>query len=268
MCERVSRLPVEAGSSRVPDVCIIELGGTVGDIESGPFVEAMRQFRWKVGPGNFLHIFVSLVPVVAGEQKTKPTQQAVKESCSAGLSPDFIACRCSRPPQRATIKQMPDSCDVGEEHVIAVRDVSSTYHVPMFLHGQNLSQLLWTGLRLDAMDITAAHRTRGDMIWNQWKELTSGNNQHYEQVDIALVGKYANHKESYISVIKSLEHAAMAIRKRVNVTYVNSSHLESKASDESPADYHQAWTKICTAHGILVPGGFGIRGSEGTRVLS
>ncbi|MCJ1417599.1 CTP synthase ura7 [Xylographa parallela] len=260
--ERVARIPVD-DTNEEPDVCIIELGGTVGDIESAPFIEAMRQLRRRAGKDNFLHIHVSLIPVVNGEQKTKPTQQAIRDARSSGLNPDLIACRCSSPLEKSTTDKIAMFCQVEPEQVIAVHDVSSTYHVPMLLEKQGLIPLLQNILRLDALTISPSLINKGAGTWTQWKSLTGAQDHLYQTVTIALVGKYTNLHDSYLSVIKSLEHAAMACSHKLNLIWVDASHLEKATSTSSPAEYHKAWHEVCTAQGILVPGGFGLRGTEG-----
>ncbi|KAI9808836.1 MAG: CTP synthase ura7 [Phylliscum demangeonii] len=260
--ERVARIPVD-DTNEQPDVCIIELGGTVGDIESGPFIEAMRQLRRRAGKDNFLQIHVSLIPVVNGEQKTKPTQRAINDVRSAGLSPDLIACRCAEPLAQTTTDKLAMFCQVEVEQVVAVHDVASTYHVPLLLERQGLIPLLRTILGLDAIAPAPAQIEQGQRTWRDWQRLTTSQDRLFETVTIALVGKYTNLHDSYLSVIKSLEHAAMRCRRKLRLIWVDAAHLEAPAAVERPADYHQAWHQLCTAQGILVPGGFGHRGSDG-----
>ena len=193
--------------------------------------------------------------------KTKPTQAAVKESRSVGLTPDIIACRCSSTLERATVEKVALFCQVKTKRVLAVHDVQSTYHVPMLLEKQGFKDLLHEGLNLDAHNINAKLKAHGAAIWSDWKLLTGSTDQLFPQVDIALVHKYS-HADAYLSVVKSLEHAAMQCRRKLNLVFVNASHLESKTSETSPTDYHSAWLRVRSAHGILVPGGFGQRGIE------
>lgn len=262
--ERVARVPVD-DTNEQPDVCIIELGGTVGDIESAPFIEAMRQLRRRAGKDNFCQIHVSLVPVISGEQKTKPTQQAIRDARSAGLSPDLIACRCQEPLIEATTNKIALFCQVEPEQVIAVHDVSSTYHVPMLLEEQGLLTQLRELFRLEAYPISPALVTKGLAIWQEWKALTTSQARFLdnEKVTIVLVGKYTNLHDSYLSVIKSLEHSAMACRRKLNLVWLDASNLEKATLESSPESYHKAWHELCTADGVLVPGGFGHRGTEG-----
>nr|KMM70927.1 CTP synthase [Coccidioides posadasii RMSCC 3488] len=260
--QRVARIPVD-DTNETPDVCIIELGGTVGDIESAPFIEAMRQLRRRAGKDNFVNIHVSLVPVIHGEQKTKPTQQAIRDVRSAGLSPDLIACRCSMALERSTIDKIAMFCQVEPEQVFGVHDVSSTYHVPLLLEKQGLISVLRDTLKIDDLSVQQKLVSQGQTTWQRWKTLTTSQERLFETVTIALVGKYTSLHDSYLSVIKSLEHSAMACGRKLNLVWVDASHLEKSTASESPELYHKAWHEVCTADGILVPGGFGTRGTEG-----
>ncbi|TVY91826.1 CTP synthase [Lachnellula willkommii] len=259
---RVAQIPVD-DTKECPDVCIIELGGTVGDIESGLFTEAMRQLKRRVGKGNFVQIHVSLVPVIAGEQKTKPTQQAIKEVGREGLVPDLIACRCDIPLEKSTIDKIAMFCQVESEQVLAVHNVLTTYHVPLLLEKQGLVKNLTSMLNLDAIPRARSLVDRGARTWTEWKNLTASQERLFETVTITLVGKYTNLHDSYLSVIKSLEHSAMRCGKKLNLVWVDASDLEEEAKTEKPAEFHKAWHAVCTADGILVPGGFGHRGTEG-----
>lgn len=260
--ERVARVPVDE-SGLEPEVCIIELGGTVGDIESAPFVEALRQFQFRVGADNFALIHVSLVLVIHGEQKTKPTQAAIKDLRSLGLTPDMIACRCSEELEVATVQKIGMFCHVGPEQVIAIRDVNSTYHVPLLLQEQKMMKFLARKLLLDPLSLSSDARAKGDRLLASWRSMTSAHDKSVETVTIALVGKYTNLKDSYLSVIKALEHSAMRCYRRLKIEWVESSDLELDTKDTDLAAYHKAWHLVCQADGILVPGGFGSRGIEG-----
>jgi CTP synthase len=159
-------------SGEEPDVCIIELGGTVGDIESAPFVEAMRQFQFRVGHENFAVIHVSLVPVINGEQKSKPTQAAIRDLRGLGLAPDLIACRCTQKLEPALIDKLTMFCHVGPGQVIGVHDVSSTYHVPLLLWQQKIIEYFTSRLGLDQITVLPFQRSEGDLRWGKWKQLT------------------------------------------------------------------------------------------------
>lgn len=260
--ETVANIPVDANGEK-PDVCIIELGGTVGDIESAPFVEALRQFQFRVGVENFALIHVSLVPVIHGEKKTKPTQAAIKDLRSLGLTPDIIACRCSEKLGEAAIEKISMFCHVGHEQVWAVHDVNSTYHVPVLLREQKLLKYFSKRLKLDEIILPKARVDKGKDLWSRWLQLTNSHDRSYETVNIALVGKYTNLQDSYISVVKALEHSALRCQKRLKISWVEATDLEQEASSAEKIKYHQAWSTMCSADGILVPGGFGTRGTEG-----
>jgi CTP synthase len=260
--ERVARIPVD-DTQQEPDVCVIELGGTVGDIESMPFVEALTQLRARAGRGNFAQIHVSYIPVINGEQKTKPTQHAVKSVRSSGLIPDLIACRCEKPLEPSTLEKIARSCQVDITQIIAVRDMPSIYQVPVLLEEQGLITVLRDFLKLEPVVVAPEMVQKGKRIWSQWKSLTLPNQQFYDTVEIAMVGKYVEFQDSYLSVIKALEHAAMRCRRRLVIKWVDSEQLEPHYRDADPAKHHKAWHDMCTADGVLVPGGFGTRGTEG-----
>lgn len=260
--QRVAKVPVDS-TREEPDICIIELGGTVGDIESAPFIEALRCLRRRAGQNNFLHCHVSLVPVINGEQKTKPTQAAIRDVRSVGLSPDIIACRCSEPLAKSTTDKLAMYCQVEPEQVIAVHDVPSTYHVPLLLASQGLIPTLWNVLRLDALSIPSSQISSGAKTWTKWKTLTTAHDRAYETVNICLVGKYTSLHDSYLSVRKSLEHATMRCARKLEIVWLDSNHLESETLSKSPAAFHKAWAELRDAQGILVPGGFGVTGTEG-----
>ncbi|KAK9469677.1 CTP synthase N-terminus-domain-containing protein [Lipomyces arxii] len=260
--ERVARIPVDS-SGEEPDVCIVELGGTVGDIESAPFVEALRQFQFRVGPDNFALIHVSLVPVVNGEQKTKPTQVAVRDLRGLGLMPDIVACRCTHKLEKPTTDKISMFCHVGPDQVLVVHDLSSIYHVPLLLDQQKIVEQLSKKLKLDTLSVGPPALATGAALWNDWRNLTNTHDRMFESVNIALVGKYTHLKDSYMSVIKSLEHSALRCQRKLNISWVEATDLEPDAAENSRVNFHKAWHEVCSADGILVPGGFGVRGTEG-----
>lgn len=249
--ERVAQRPVD-GIGEPPEVCIIELGGTVGDIESAPFVEAMRQFQFRVGHENFALIHVSLVPVVGGEQKTKPTQAAIRDLRGLGLVPDMIAARCPVPLERAVINKLSMFCHVGPEQVMAVHDVSSTYHVPLLLEEQGMVRFFQKRLGLDVNgSIPRPMKEQGLELRTRWRDLTLGHDRMIDKIEIVLVGKYTSLHDSYISVVKSLEHAALRCHRKLELKWVESSDLEPAAESENPVKYHQAWQALCSAKSTL-----------------
>ncbi|KAJ4922772.1 hypothetical protein JOQ06_022759 [Pogonophryne albipinna] len=241
-----------------PQVCVIELGGTVGDIESMPFIEAFRQFQFKVKRENFCNIHVSLIPQpnTTGEQKTKPTQNSVRELRGLGLSPDLIMCRCSTPLETAVKEKISMFCHVEPSQVICVHDVSSLYKVPLLLEDQGVVSYLCQRLSLPI-------EVRPRKMLTKWKEMADRTARLLEPVSIALVGKYTKLSDSYTSVIKALEHSALIVNHKLEVKYIDSADLEAATQQDEPVKYHEAWQKLCSSHGVLVPGGFGVRGTEG-----
>ncbi|KAI9315134.1 CTP synthase [Dichotomocladium elegans] len=262
--ERVAAMPVDE-SGEAPDVCIVELGGTVGDIESAPFVEAMRQFQFRVGHDNFCLIHVSLVPVVGsvGEQKTKPTQMSVRDLRGAGLSPDLIAIRSTKPLDEVVRDKISMFCHVAPEQVLAVHDVSSVYHVPVLMRDRGVIDFFRRRLSLDAINIPSDRRAAGAKHWDKWIEFTNSYVRLHDTVTIALVGKYTNLHDSYISVYKALEHASIAQSRKLEIKWIEATHLEPETLKTDPLKYHESWQSLCGAQGVLVPGGFGSRGVEG-----
>ena len=174
-----------------------------------------------------------------------------------------IACRCEQPLGDNTIKKVADMCQLEPEKIIAVHDVSTTYHVPMLLAKQNVLHTISDLLDLDSYERSAALTEQGAKMWEKWVGLAQGSMHALETVSVALVGKYIQLKDAYMSVCKSLEHAAMHCRRNVNIIWVDASHLEDETLQESPVQFHKAWHDVCTANAILVPGAFGERGTEG-----
>ncbi|KAI9501492.1 CTP synthase ura7 [Coemansia sp. RSA 1358] len=267
--ERVGNMPT-SDHGRSPDVCIVELGGTVGDIESAPFIEAMRQFQFRVGHDNFCLIHVSLVPVVGavGEQKTKPTQASVRDLRGLGLSPDILACRSSMPFEDGIREKLSMFCQVSPKQVFSVHDCESLYHVPILLQQQGIIDVLTDRLKLAQLSIAPEICAEGDSLWTQWREFARRRARDLDEVTIAIVGKYTYLADSYISVVKALEHAALNVNRKVKISWVEASDLEDATMHKDPLKYHEAWQHLCAANGILVPGGFGERGVEGKILAS
>ncbi|KAL2291857.1 hypothetical protein FJTKL_12029 [Diaporthe vaccinii] len=263
--KRVAKVPVD-GSSEEPDMCIIELGGTVGDIESMPFVEALTQLRHEAGPRNFMNIHVSYVPTIHGEQKTKPTQHAVKSVRSYGLIPDLVACRCEQPLAESTIAKLALHCQVELDQILVVRDMPTVYQVPLLLEEQKIIPLLRTRLNLDALTIAPASVSTGSELWDTWKFVVT--QDHEATIDIALVGKYVETHDAYLSTVKSLEHSSMHLRRKLNLIWVDAEHLEPKTKSTDEEKYNEAWHAVRTASGVIVPGGFGTRGTKGMMLAS
>ena len=212
--ERVAKVP-QRGEE--PDVCIIELGGTIGDIESMPFVEAFRQFQFRVGKENIIFLQVSLVPEPGstGEQKTKPTQHAVRELRSLGVAPDFIVCRSKNKLQDGVARKVSNFCHVPEAHVIGVHDVASIYHVPLLLESQGVIDLIWRHFQLPG-----SPNSTDSVLLRKWRELCDRVEACRKTVKITLVGKYTGLSDAYISVIKALQHAAMKCEHKLELEFV------------------------------------------------
>ena len=246
--EDVAARPAD-GSEKKPDACIIELGGTVGDIESSPYVEALRQFQFRVGRENVTFVHVSLVPVMGpvGEQKTKPTQHTVKELRGLGITPDILVCRSSSPLTDETRNKLAAFCHVKPGAVMSTHDVPNIYHVPLMLHEQGLCDIL-------GVDCTVT-----DLL-DEWTTMAHHLDTLTEEVHIAMVGKYTDLSDAYLSVIKSLQHAAMAVDRKLVIDWIEASHLEE---GWEATEHASAWELLRRAGGILVPGGFGDRGVEG-----
>ncbi|KAJ5788365.1 hypothetical protein N7457_003355 [Penicillium paradoxum] len=264
--ERTAKIPVDE-SQVEPDVCIVELGGTVGDIESSPFIYALARLRKRVGKENFVQIHVAYVPMVppgpSGEQKTKPTQRSISDVRSAGLSPLLIACRCDVALGPATIEKIATMCSMEPEQVISVHDGPTTYYVPLLLAKQNLLSILSEHLELPSDRTPTRRMEQGKRIWTDWVNLVRSQETLTETVSIAIVGKYIANKNAYLSVTKALEHAAMYCRKKVDLIWIDAAHLEDQTRENWPAKYHKAWHDLCASQGVLVPGGFGSRANEG-----
>jgi len=226
------------------DLVIVEVGGTVGDIESLPFIEAIRQLRNEVGRDRCAFVHVSLMPFIgpSGELKTKPTQHSVKELRSLGIQPDTIVCRSDRVIGRHLKEKISLLCDVPISGVVSAVDVDSIYRVPLVLHREGLDRELANHLRID---------TEPDL--SEWQDLVDRIDAASETVNIAIVGKYVNLRDAYLSVIEALRHGGFHHGVKVELNWVSSDDLED-------ADVSQAFAGM---HGIVVPGGFGWRGVEG-----
>jgi CTP synthase len=227
------------------DIVIVEIGGTIGDIESLPFLEAIRQFRADVGKENSLYIHLTLVPYIstAGEVKTKPTQHSVKELRSIGIQPDILLCRTDRFLSRDIKAKIALFCNVGVDQVITAKDVDHIYEVPLIFHQEGLDEKI-----VELLNIW----TRAPRLDN-WEELIRKVKAPKHSVTIAVVGKYVDLTESYKSLNEALYHGGVANDCRVNLNFIDSEKIDSGTCAQMLAD----------ADGILVPGGFGERGVEG-----
>ena len=235
------------------DVAIVEIGGTVGDIESLPFLEAIRQMRQDLGRDNTVFVHVTLIPWIAAAQelKTKPTQHSVKEMLSIGIQPDILLCRSDRAVPREMRSKIALFCNVEEPAVIAARDVASIYEVPLTFAAEGVDSLALKYLRIEAKtpDLT------------KWVDIVDRAYNPKDEVSIAIVGKYVEYEDSYKSLKEALVHGALAHNLKLRVTWIEAEGLETKDADGRPTlDYRY---QLANFDGILVPGGFGKRGIEG-----
>jgi CTP synthase len=227
------------------NVCIGEIGGTVGDIESLPFIEAIRQHGWDVGRQNALFVHLTLVPFItsAGELKTKPTQHSVKELTGLGIQPDILLCRAAQPLERKVKAKIALFCNVEESSVISAPDVETIYEVPLFFHAEGLDERVVEKLNIFT----------GSPNLSRWRRIVSTLKNPKETVNVAMVGKYVDLTDSYKSLNEALTHGGIANECRVKVTYVDSEKIEQEGLPEG----------VKNADAILVPMGFGPRGTEG-----
>ncbi|MGF1933584.1 MAG: CTP synthase [Nostoc sp. ChiQUE02] len=239
--ERILRV----AKSTNPSVVITEIGGTVGDIESLPFLEAIRQFRKEVGRQNVLYMHVTLVPWIAsaGEMKTKPTQHSVKELRSIGIQPDILVCRSDRPLPKGLKQKLSGFCDVPEECVITSQDAKSIYEVPLNLEREGMAEQVLNLLQME--------QRKPDLT--QWQTLVQHLHSPKHEVEIAIVGKYVQLSDAYLSVVEALNHAAISTYGKLRLRWINSENLETE-----PAENY-----LEGVDGIVVPGGFGVRGVDG-----
>ncbi len=228
------------------DFLIVECGGTVGDIESLPFLEALRQMRVEEGPRGVIFVHVTLAPSldVVGEQKTKPTQHSVQELRRIGIQPDFLAVRCTLPLEEKTKKKMAMFTNVRPDDVLSCHDAKSIFEVPQILYGQGIMDSMFTKFNKVGMVNASANWDR----WNRIAENMAG--RKGQKVSIAMVGKYVALADSYVSVNHALKHAGAQIGKSVDIDWVDSESISDCSA-------------LLNYDGILVPGGFGTRGSEG-----
>jgi CTP synthase len=240
------RMRLQAHDDPAPDVIITEVGGTVGDIESQPFLEAARQVRHELGRGNVFFVHVSLVPFMgaSGEQKTKPTQHSVAALRSIGIQPDALVLRSDRPVSESNRRKIALMCDVEEEAVVNAVDVPSIYDIPSMLHSQGLDGYIIDQLRLDA----------GEVVWSGWSEVLQAVHEPKHDVTIGLVGKYIDLPDAYLSVTEALRAGGFAHATKVQIRWI--------ASDECRTPEGAA-RALADVDAICVPGGFGIRGIEG-----
>lgn len=242
------RMRLQATESPKPDVIITEIGGTVGDIESQPFIESARQVRHELGRKNVFFVHVSLVPFMgaSGEQKTKPTQHSVAALRSIGIQPDALVLRSDRPVTDANKRKIALMCDVDEAAVVNAVDVPSIYDIPTMLHDQGLDTYIIETLGLDGR--------AADVDWSGWRELLEVVHDPKHEVTIGLVGKYIDLPDAYLSVTEALRAGGFANDTKVNIEWIPSDECRTPEG---------AQKHLAHLDGICVPGGFGVRGIEG-----
>ncbi|WP_343917798.1 CTP synthase [Agrococcus citreus] len=240
------RMRLQSEGDPQPDVIITEIGGTVGDIESQPFIESARQIRHELGRANVFFVHVSLVPFLgaSGEQKTKPTQHSVATLRSIGIQPDALVLRSDRPVSDANRKKIALMCDVEERAVVNAIDKPSIYDIPTMLTEQGLDSYIIEQLGLEAADVD----------WSRWQPVLDGVHNPKHEVTIGLVGKYIDLPDAYLSVTEAVKAGGFANQTKVNIRWIRSDECET---------HECAAAQLGELDGIVVPGGFGIRGIEG-----
>ena len=240
------RMRLQADLEPKPDVIITEIGGTVGDIESLPFMEAARQVRQQIGRDNVFFVHVTLVPYLqpSGELKTKPTQHSVATLRSLGIQPDAIVCRADRELPESIKNKIAQMCDVDREAVVTAADAASIYDIPKVLHSEGLDSYIIKSLDLKANDVD----------WSNWQPVLDAVHQPKQEVNIALVGKYIDLPDAYLSVTEALRAGGFAQSCKVKIHWIKSDDCETEAG---------ALANLSEMDGICVPGGFGVRGIEG-----
>ena len=239
--EEIFRLREESGA----DISIVEIGGTVGDIEGLPFLEAIRQIKNDIGKSNCLYVHVTLIPYLdaAGELKSKPTQHSVKELRSIGIQPDMIICRSSHVMTREVISKIALFCDIEKEAIIPVMDAESIYDVPIILEEKGVGDLIISKLQLTASEVDL----------KEWSDIISRMKNTDEEIIIGLVGKYVESKDAYLSINESLKHGGGALGVKVKIKPIEAEKIQN----------HTLHQFLNSLDGIIVPGGFGKRGIEG-----
>ena len=229
-----------------PDFQLIEIGGTIGDIESLPFIEAIRQFKTEIGIGNAISIHTTLLPYLptSGELKTKPSQHSVQVLRSYGIQPEILVCRTSKPIPKTEKEKLALFCSVPKEAVIECRDMKSIYEVPLALEEQNMAHVVLDMLRVEDRPADLAN----------WKKLVENIKNPHATVKVAIAGKYTKLSDAYISVVESLKHAGYADDMKVEIKWINS---------EECVDQKKCKELLSDVQALVVPGGFGVRGIEG-----
>lgn len=258
--ERVALIPVDGREGR-PEVCIVELGGTIGDIESRPFMEALSQFSYRAEDNNFCLVHVSLVPVIdiVGEQKTKPTQCSVQSLRELGLKPNLLACRSTTPLNKNVKEKLSQFCHVPDDCIISLNNVPNIWHVPSLLIDQKCHEAIFGILGLARLTV--------EPKLDAWMNIARTCDQLHAPVRIAVVGKYTNVSNAYQSILEAMLHASVVCQRRLVVDWVSASDLDKETANESLDLHEKAWALLKGADGVLVPGGCG-HGGVGGKILA
>jgi CTP synthase len=266
---RTAQVPTD-GSTMRPHICMIELGGTVGDIESMPFIEALRQLKYSLAENSLAWCHLSYIPDMSG-QKTKPTQHSVKALLALGIQPDCIICRSAEQLTEETRKKIANQCNIQANRIFSCYNVNNLFHVPGVLSGQHVVGLLNGILHLNELDkspspIVSRDRNLKSLAdWNNYAKRVDESEKAAE-VTIAFVGKYNKGGDAYQSVIAALQHAAVAMTRKLNIDWIDATDLEmpkGAACEEDKQRVEKAEARLKAADGVFVPGGFGDRGFEG-----
>ena len=243
-----------------PEICLIEVGGTVGDIESAVYLEALQQLQARLPKEDFVLAHVAYVPIV-GEQKTKPTQMSVKQLRAAGLRPDIILCRCTEEVNPSARAKISTFCQVRPENVVSIHNVSNIYRVPLMMLSQGLDRTLMNLLHLTPK--TDGLSRPSVVSASSWELLADRMDLADEDVKIGIVGKYTGSLDTYLSVVKALIHSCVEVCRRLDITWIESEQLEEEYKEKDPEKFAAAWSVLGEQDGILIPGGFGDRGVMG-----
>ncbi len=232
--------------SEKPNICIIELGGTIGDIESMPFIEALRQLAYRLGHENIMFVHVSYIPVlkISNEEKTKPTQHSIQTLRSLGIQPDILCLRCEKNLSTNLINKLQNYCQV--DTIIPVIDVSNIYRVPLVFNDYNIINCIKKQLKLDIQNIR---------LLDQWNILATNLDINNNEKIITIVGKYTGLHDSYLSLTHGIKHAALHLNIFPKIQFIESTLLEQNDTN--------AWSELKSSDAIIIPGGFGVRGTEG-----
>lgn len=250
-----------------PDICIIELGGVISDIENLIYTEALRQFTDQLGKQNVCHVHVSYMPHLktTNELKTKTLQTGVAKLRELGIRPDFLCVRCEKQPTPAIIKKISDFCQIPKNHIISNRDISSIYRVPLLFDQQNVIQHISKQLNINIK--------KNDIMYQKWANLSNKFDKLlcFDELDekndikhITIVGKYTDLQDAYISLIHSIKHAAVELNVKIKIQFLESTDLESTDLESKDNDkLSKGWDILKQSDGVIIPGGFGERGIEG-----